>query len=84
MADDWLEVSPAAAAGIASWDEHAGRFVDALANDTDERLADVIRAPWWTADAPRWRVVATVAIEMHHHGAEIGVLRDLYAKRPTA
>jgi hypothetical protein len=30
---------------------------------------------------PRWQVVANVVAEATHHGAEIGVIRDLYLRR---
>ena len=73
----WLEVAPTAELGLSVWGEHIGRFVSALEGDTDANLMRSVRIPWWPADAPRWRVVANVAIEVHHHGAEIAVLRDL-------
>jgi uncharacterized damage-inducible protein DinB len=79
--DHWLEVTPEAAVALEVWERYAGAFVDALASETDASLDRSIRIPWWPEDAPRWRIVANVATEAIHHGAEIGVLRDLYAQR---
>ena len=31
-------------------------------------------------EAPTWQVISNVATEVIHHGAEIGVLRDLYSR----
>lgn len=79
--DDWLEVAPTAAPGLALWDEHAGRFAAGLEADSDGSLAEMIRIPWWPVEAPRWRVVGIVLDELLHHGAEMAALRDLFAKR---
>ncbi|HEX3605042.1 MAG TPA: DinB family protein [Candidatus Dormibacteraeota bacterium] len=79
--DNWLEVAPAADAGIALWDHHATAFLDALAGEDDASLARPVRIPWWPAEVPRWQVVANVVAEATHHGAEIGVIRDLYLRR---
>jgi uncharacterized damage-inducible protein DinB len=81
LVDNWLEVSPTAAEGISAWEDHAGRFVSALATEDDAALEGPVRIPWWPEPTPRWRVVANVATEAIHHGAEIGVLRDLYGRR---
>ena len=81
LQDDWLGPAPTAAPGVALWEEHAGHFAAGLRADDDRTLEETIRIPWWPAEAPRWRVVGNVVIELHHHGAEIGVLRDLYARR---
>lgn len=81
FSDDLVEVTPSAAEGIALFELHANAFTQALARADDETLQGPVRVPWWPETAPRWQVVANVATEMIHHGAEIGVLRDLYARR---
>jgi hypothetical protein len=81
LADNWIEVSSTAAGGIDLWEHYAGLFMDALDGDDDAALERSVRVPWWPEPTPRWRVVANVATEAIHHGAEIGVLRDLYGRR---
>lgn len=81
LTDDWFEVPITAAEAVSLWDYHAGQFIDALTAEDDAALERPVRIPWWPEAAPRWRVVANVATEAIHHGAEIGVLRDLYARR---
>lgn len=81
LTDDWFEVPATAAEGVSVWEHHAGQFVEALAAEEDAALERPVRIPWWPEPAPRWRVVANVATEAIHHGAEIGVLRDLYGGR---
>jgi uncharacterized damage-inducible protein DinB len=79
MADDWLEVPGTAADGVALWEKHTTAIAEALEAEDDAALERPIRIPWWPREAPRWEVVANVVVEATHHGAEIGVLRDLYA-----
>jgi uncharacterized damage-inducible protein DinB len=81
VTEDWLEVAPTAAEGVALWERHAGAFALALAGEDDEVLARSVRVRWWPEPSPRWVVVAHVVTEAIHHGAEIGVLRDLYLYR---
>lgn len=81
LSDDLFDVPPTAAAGVMVWDDFAGAFVEALRGEDDDTLRQPVRVPWWPEDAPRWRVVQNVATEAIHHGAEIGVLRDLYARK---
>jgi uncharacterized damage-inducible protein DinB len=81
LTDNWLEVPSTAAGGVTTWEQYAGRFASVLAVDDDAALERSVQIPWWPQPAPRWRVVANVATEMIHHGAEIGVLRDLYRQR---
>jgi hypothetical protein len=79
--DNWLEVPPSAAQGVALWEEQASTFAQALAQEDDDSLQRPVRVPWWPEATPRWRVVSNVATEMIHHGAEIALLRDLYLRR---
>jgi uncharacterized damage-inducible protein DinB len=79
--DTWMEPTPVAAAGIALWNEQATAFLRALEDEDDESLQRSVQVPWWPEAAPRWAVVVNVVTEAIHHGAEIGVLRDLYARR---
>lgn len=79
--ETWMEPSPSAATGIALWEQHANEFVRTLEREDDESLQRSMQVPWWPEAAPRWVVVANVVTESIHHGAEIGVLRDLYARR---
>lgn len=79
--DIWIEIPSTAAGGIALWEHHAATFVKGLEGEDGESLQRPVRVPWWPREAPKWAVVSNVATEAIHHGAEIGVLRDLYAKR---
>lgn len=79
--DDLVEVTPSAAEGTALFDRYAAEFLDALSGEDDDSLQRIEHIPWWPQEAPRWRVVANVATELVHHGAEIGVVRDLYARK---
>jgi uncharacterized damage-inducible protein DinB len=81
LSDDLVEATPSAAEGAALWERHANTFTWALTQEDDETLQRSIQVPWWPDAAPRWQVVSNVATEVVHHGAEIGVLRDLYARR---
>jgi uncharacterized damage-inducible protein DinB len=81
LTDDWFEVPATAIEGISVWEQHAEQFVKALTTEDDAALERPVRIPWWPETAPRWRVIANVATEAIHHGAEIGVLRDLHGRR---
>lgn len=83
LSDDWFEVPSTAAAGVALWEHHAAAFTQELATEDAASLQRAVRIPWWPAPSPRWRVVANVITEATHHGAEIGVLRDLYLRRSS-
>jgi uncharacterized damage-inducible protein DinB len=61
ITDDWLEVSPTAAEGVALWERHAGGFASALAAEDDQTLVRPVRILWWPEPSPRWVVVANVA-----------------------
>jgi hypothetical protein len=81
LTDNWHEVTPVAAEGVALWDMHASAFVEALSAEDDASLERQIIIPRCPEETPRWRIVANVIGEMRHHGAEVGVLRDLYRNR---
>lgn len=81
--DNWLDVTPMAAEGTALWEVHSSAFVEALRAEDDASLQRQLRMPRWPEEAPRWRVVANVIGEIRHHGAEVGVLRDLYRDRAS-
>lgn len=81
LSDDLVEVTPFAGEAVALLERHATAFTDALAQEDDQSLQRPVRVPWWPRDAPRWQVVSNVATEITHHGGEVGVLRDLYARR---
>lgn len=81
VSDDMIEVTPSASKGVAQWDEHAAAFLEALAQEDDAGLQRSVRVPWWPEDAPRWHVISHVSLEQIHHGAEIGLMRDLFERR---
>jgi DinB superfamily len=68
---------PAGAGGMISWLYGAqDRFVTAIAALDDTRL-DVDRPTQWDGLLPVWQLVWAILAEHFHHGAEIGLLRDL-------
>jgi DinB superfamily len=68
---------PADASRMVSWLRNAqDRFVAATAALDDSRL-DVDRPTQWDGLLPVWQLVWAIIAEHFHHGAEIGVLRDL-------
>lgn len=81
VSDDLVEVTPSAEEGMMLLESAANAFIEALGQEDDESLQRPIQVPWWPSSAARWQVVTNVATEAIHHGAEIGVLRDLYARR---
>lgn len=78
--DTWMEPTPSAAAGIALWHAQADSFMHLIRGENDESLARPFRVPWWSREVSRGVVIGTIVTETIHHGAEIGVLRDLYAQ----
>jgi hypothetical protein len=68
---------PAGAAGMVSWlHEAQDRFVTATAALDDAQL-DADRPTQWDGRLPVWQLVWAIIAEHFHHGAEVGVLRDL-------
>jgi hypothetical protein len=68
---------PTGTAAMISWLQDAqDRFVTALGALGDEQL-DVERRTEWDGLLPVWQLVWAIIAEHFHHGAEIGVLRDL-------
>ena len=68
---------PAGAATMVSWlHDVQDRFVRATAALDDGRL-DVERRTQWGGLLPTWQLIWAIIAEHFHHGAEIGVLRDL-------
>ena len=67
-------------AAIAWWREGLRKFEDKLDEIYDTELERVVTTPWEvTRSAKEWLQV--LVYENVHHGAEIGVLRDLYRYR---
>jgi uncharacterized damage-inducible protein DinB len=81
LRDDRFEIQPTAAGAIQLIERTASKFIAGLNGESDASLREPVRIPWWPQAAPRWRVVANVSLELAHHGAEVGVLRDLYARQ---
>ena len=54
-----------------------GLLADDLAALSDDALARPVFTNWREA-WPAWRIFTTMIDHDRHHGAEIGVLRDLY------
>jgi hypothetical protein len=64
-------------ASIATLERGHGLLADDLASLSDDALERRILTNWgegW----PAWRIFTTMTDHDRHHGAEIGVLRDLY------
>lgn len=83
LTTDRLDWPGTARAALTSLDEAFAAWatgVSALTADTAERRS---AGPPGTADGrfPLWAVVLHVNREVIHHGAEVAVLRDLYAAR---
>ena len=63
--------------GLAEWVRSAqDRFTSAVSQLDDADLAER-RPAHWGPRLPIYRLVSTIAVEHVHHGAEIGLLRDL-------
>jgi DinB superfamily len=68
---------PAGPASMVAWLHDAqDRFVTATAALDDARL-DADRPTQWDGLLPAWQLVWAIVAEHFHHGAEIGLLRDL-------
>lgn len=75
---------PITADGALAWlDETYGRWMDGIKSMDDEAMARPVgpaEGPW--RDSPFGSLVLHINREVIHHGAEIALLRDLYAHRP--
>src|SRR3712207_6840000 len=49
----------------------------------DDAALDQLRPTEWGERWPAVRVLTTLLTEQVHHGAEVGLLRDLHRNRPT-
>ena len=84
--DQLVDFSPSAAVALARFWAALDRWRDSLAAVTDEQLDTVgfDQYPWSdAAERPFITVIAAGNLELIHHMAEIGVLRDLYRTRST-
>jgi hypothetical protein len=64
--------------GLTGWLHSAqDRFSNAVAALDDSDLA-ALRPAHWGPQLPVHHLISTIAVEHIHHGAEIGVLRDLH------
>ena len=75
------DAASAAALLQKNWAAFADRI---LSFNNDELDAPLGPAAGLYADAPLVGLLLHIVDEMIHHGAEIGVLRDLYAHRPSS
>lgn len=66
------------AAGAIEYLMQSQRPVTATLADLDDDALDEMRPTHFGEDWPARRVFTTLILEQTHHGAEIGVLRDLY------
>jgi uncharacterized damage-inducible protein DinB len=78
----WDEIDSAHTAEVAISELARGHrlLTDALASPTDAEL-DEERPTNWGERWPTWRILWTMIHHDFHHGAEIGVLRDLYREQ---
>ena len=74
-------VCGSAAASVAEWTRVAMSFREAIANLTPEAARERVLVEHWGREVERWSIVGHVLRDEVHHGAEIGVLRDLYRAR---
>ncbi|MFC0645554.1 DinB family protein [Cellulomonas phragmiteti] len=82
-----LRFPGAAAAGVAMLERGLGAWREALVTADDAALDQVGRSTYPDgddADQPFIEIVWWVSQEVLHHGAEIALLRDLYAARRPA
>ena len=75
-----IEVPSTAADGIAAWKRSRDPITDWLTAATDAELAEP-RPSHLGADKTAAEVISILLDEQIHHGAEIALLRDLYAHR---
>ena len=69
------------AAGAVEYLEQSQRLVTATLAEMDDTLLDERRATQFGVEWPARRVLAVLLDEQVHHGAEVGLLRDLYSAR---
>jgi hypothetical protein len=69
-----------ALAATAWWERGLLKFADALGGAADSDLNRIVAVPWEVTQSVR-RWIEVLIHENVHHGAEIGVLRDLYRER---
>lgn len=81
----WEEqkIPSSASAAIELLEFGMGRHADAMARVSDDQLSDA-RPTHWGAQLPLWQMLWTSIVETFHHGAEIGLLRDMYRGRARA
>jgi hypothetical protein len=73
------EISNTAEAGIAFFASQMGRLLIAASEANAVTLERPVTIPWWGNQPATFRDVLLVLVdECIHHGAEVGVLRDLY------
>jgi DinB superfamily len=69
-----------ATGAVAWWEEGIQRFLETLDRIEDSDLDKIVAVPWEVSHSvATW--VEMVVYENVHHGAEIGVLRDLYREK---
>ena len=69
---------PGTAAGAIAWLEEGHACLRAVLDTLSDADLDVSRATNWGEQWPTWRILWAMIDHDAHHGAEIGVLRDLY------
>jgi hypothetical protein len=75
----WDDLSfPGTAAGAIAWLEEGHARLRAVLDTLSDAELDVPRATNWGERWPTWRILWAMIDHDGHHGAEIGVLRDLY------
>lgn len=75
---DNYEIPFTAREGIAFYGEQVGRLLIPLGQMADHDLERQVVIPWWSEPASLAVVYGVALNENGHHGAEVGVLRDLY------
>jgi len=78
-----LTVHHTAAAAVADWQASAAPIV-AWLEEASEAALDELRPNHLGPDLTARAVVTVLLDEQIHHGAEIALLRDLYARRDSA
>ncbi len=77
---DKLEIPYTAASAVIWLEAGQARLRSALEGLTDADLEEM-RPTNWGDQWPTWRIFWTMASHDLHHGAEVGCLRDLFARR---
>lgn len=75
---DSYDIPSTARGGVAFYEEQVGRWLGPLGRMADDDLQRSVIIPWWSGAAPLAVVYRVIVDENAHHGAEAGVLRDLY------